>query len=468
MALIAIGFGRLVGDLGFGAAIIQFPALTKRHVRAAFTGSIFLGSLFFLILWFLAPAISRLFNQEVLIPMLRVIGLSLVVSGLSVISVALLRRELRFRTLTIIETVSYLVGFGGVGVSMAMLDYGAWSLVAANIVQPFCLLLLALYFGKQPFRPILGIQEYRDLARVASAEMLNNVVNFAASNLPFFAIGKWFGASALGLFNRSFHLMDLPVRHFSIALGSVMYPLYAKIQEDIPRLGRAFLHTVSLTSLVTVPLFFVMAAVPHAIIGGLFGEQWKPASTSFQILCVSGPFMAMMRVFGAVSHARGCVFSECGRQLAYLVIAGIALWLFFPLGLEGAAVAVSAAVIARYLLLAHLSVKLTRVRWRKFLLAQAPGYLLGIAVAVPVFMLSAGGKFFVLPDAFQLVLSVIVAISFVSIYLLIFPASWFGDFYPWALERFAPILPYWLQNFLTRKLSAAQRRVAEKMLVTET
>src|SRR5262245_25732831 len=44
MALIAIGFAKLVGDLGFGAAIIQCPALTKRHARAAFTGSILCGT----------------------------------------------------------------------------------------------------------------------------------------------------------------------------------------------------------------------------------------------------------------------------------------------------------------------------------------------------------------------------------------------------------------------------------------
>ena len=216
MALIVIGFTKLVGDLGFGAAIIQYPKLTTRHVRAAFTGSIVAGTLLFLLLWFLAPAISRLFNHDALTPMLRVIGVSLIVSGMSVVSVALLRREFQFRLLTVIEIISYAVGFGVVGISMAMLGYGAWSLITANIVQPLCLVALAVPFGQQSIRPCFGVREYRDLCRVASAEMLNNVVNFAADNLHFFAVGKWLGASALGLFNRSFYLMQLPVMHFSI------------------------------------------------------------------------------------------------------------------------------------------------------------------------------------------------------------------------------------------------------------
>src|SRR5262245_49540124 len=182
MALIAIGFAKLVGDLGFGAAIIQYPDLTTRHIRTAFTGSIICGALLFWVLWLLAPMVSRLFNHEPLMPILRVSGLSLIVSGTGVVSVALLRRELQFRLLTLIEIISYAVGFGAVGVSMAVLGYGAWSLIAANIVQPLCLLALAVPLGKQTIWPCFGVREYRDLCRVASGEMLNNVVNFGAEN----------------------------------------------------------------------------------------------------------------------------------------------------------------------------------------------------------------------------------------------------------------------------------------------
>jgi O-antigen/teichoic acid export membrane protein len=464
MALIAIGFAKLVGDLGFGAAIIQYPDLTTRHVRAAFTGSVLAGTLLFLLLWFLAPPVSRLFNQGALLtPMLRVIGLSLIVSGMGVVSVALLRRELQFRLLTVIEVISYAVGFGVVGVSMAVLGYGAWSLIAANIVQPLCLLALAVPLGNQSIWPSLGVREYRDLCRVASAEMLNNVVNFTAENLHFFVTGKWLGAAALGLLNRSFYVMHLPVQHFSIALWSVTFPLYAKIQGDIPRLGRAFLHTVSLTALVTIPVFFAMVVAPEVVIGGLFGEQWKPAAASFQILCMGGPFLAMLRVFGAVSHARGYVFSECGRQVIYLASVGVALWLLFPFGLEGMAAAVTLTVITRYVLLAHLSIRLAGVTWWQFFAAQVSGIVLGIAVAVPVYITVTAASVFIKSDVLTLVL--VVAVSIISLFLsfLLFPTSWFGDLYPWLVDRFGARLPHWLQDRVTAKLPVRYAVVNEKV-----
>ena len=61
-----------------------------------------------------------------------------------------------------------------------------------------------------------------------------------------------------------------------------MFPLYSKIQEDSQRLGRAYLRTISLTTLLMMPIFFAMAAAPDVVISGLFGEQWKPAAGSLR------------------------------------------------------------------------------------------------------------------------------------------------------------------------------------------
>jgi O-antigen/teichoic acid export membrane protein len=452
MALIATGFGRLVGDFGFGAAIIQYPSVTQKHIRAALTGTFLLSIFFFLLLWIFAPTIARLFQQEALESMLRIIGLSMIFSAMSVTVIAVMRRKLQFRVLTGIESASYIVGFGGVGISMAILGYGAWSLVAANIIQPLCLMALGIYFIKEPVAPHLHLQEYRDLFRFAFAELLNNVVNFCAENAQFVVIGKWLGASALGLYNRSFHLMHVPVRYFSFALFSVIFPVYSKIQNDIPRLGRGFLKTVAFTSLITLPIFFAMAAAPEAVIAGLYGEQWQSAAGAFRILCLSGPFTVMIRIFGAVSHARGYVSNECSRQVAYLVLMGLSLWFLLPFGLDGAAVGVAIATFGRYLLLAQLSLKLLGIRWRELLLAQLPGYLLGLVAYTSAFVACAVGRMLGLDAFLQLVLLSIVSVVSVSMGFLFFPTSWFGDLYPWIHETFSKKLPAWLRRLVIAKV----------------
>src|SRR5262249_50857690 len=270
--------------------------------------------------WFIAPAVARLFMHNELTTVLRAMAIALIFSAMSATPIAVLRRELKFRTLAGIETVSYFLGYGFVGIALAISGFGVWSLVAANVFQPLCLASLAVIVTRQSMRPFFRRREFLDLFPLASAEVLNNVTNYIAENLHFFVVGKWLGAAALGLYSRSFYLMYSPLYNFSAMLFSVMFPLLSQVQADASRLRRAFIHTVSVVSIVTIPLFFAVAAVPEVVIGGLFGAQWKAAAGVLQILCLSGPFMALMQIFGAVHYARGYVFNEWGRQVVYLVV----------------------------------------------------------------------------------------------------------------------------------------------------
>jgi hypothetical protein len=177
--------------------------------------------------------------------------------------------------------------------------------------------------------------------------------------------------------------------------------------------------------------------------------------------------LAMLRVFGAVSHARGYVFSECGRQVIYLVFVVVALWLLLPFGLEGMAVAVTLAGIARYVLLANLSIRLAGVTWRQFIAAQVSGIVLGIAVAVPVYITATAGSAFLKSDILMLVL--VVAVSIISLFVsfLLLPTSWFGDLYPWLVDRFGSKLPPWLYELAAAKLSVTRYDMVNKNVEAE-
>jgi len=300
-------------------------------------------------------------------------------------------------------------------------------------------------------RPYFRPQEYRDLLRLGSAEVLNNATNFFAENLDFLVMGRWLGVSALGLYNRCFYLTTMPVSQFSAGLSSVMFPLYSKIQGDVPRLRKAYLQTLSLAALVAMPVLFGMAAAPTVVIGGLFGQQWTPAAGTFRILCFSGSLWAILYVSGALSHACGHVFSEWWRQVIYFLVMALALWLLVPLGIEGVALAVLFATVIRYLLIAELSVKLAELRWRDFFLAQLPGCLLAAIVFSTVYLVHNLAAMRGISELFQL--WIIIAASMLSLItsLLLLPGSWFGNLYPWLNERLGVNLPSWLRTAIAVK-----------------
>ena len=173
--------------------------------------------------------------------------------------------------------------------------------------------------------------------------------------------------------------------------------------------------------------------------------------------------MAVTRVLGDVTHARGYVFNEWGRQVIYLFVMAIALWFLLPHGLEGVALAVSIATFARYLLLTELAVKLAGIGWRQFFLAQVPGGFLGIIVSATVSLTLHLGNILEMSDALQLLIMIPVALLSLMGGVLLFPSSWFGELYPWVNERLGMNLPYWLRKIMAIKLSTTHVSDYEKL-----
>jgi PST family polysaccharide transporter len=443
MGLIIVGFGRLIADMGFGAAIIQSPApITQQHLRAALTGNVVVGLFLFCALWIAAPWLSAVFKTVELTPVLRVIGVSFIPSGANATVGSFFRRQLEFRTVAVVDTISYALAFGMVGVSLALFGYGVWSLVAANILQPLFALVLGLRRTPQCIvRPHFHLQEYRDLIRVASASVLNNVTNYLAENLDSIVTGKWLGVTALGLYNRSFYLATSPVYHFSIGLSSVMFPLYSKIQDDLPRLRQAYLQTISATTMIIMPILFGIAAASGVVIGALFGPQWKPAAGALRILSFAGPLWAIIYASGSVIQARGYLVSEWRRQLIYFLTMTVAIWLLIPAGLNGVALAFALATLTRYLLIAQLTLTLTKISWREFMLAQLPGWLLSAIVFGAVSVTAGVGHLMNLPDLLHL--PIIIGVSLVSLAasVLLLPPAWLGNLHPWLSKHFSINVP---------------------------
>jgi len=114
MAQVVLRFGSYFAQMGMGQALIQKKNISKENIRAAFTSSVFLGFIFFVIIYFGAPLSLYIFNDIEVIPIIRVMALSLVLTGLSTTSLSLLRRNFRFKELAIVEIISYVIGYMGV------------------------------------------------------------------------------------------------------------------------------------------------------------------------------------------------------------------------------------------------------------------------------------------------------------------------------------------------------------------
>jgi PST family polysaccharide transporter len=423
-ALIVIGLAGLVSEIGMGPALVQRRDLTDIHIRVAFTVSLLSGLALMAVVWFGAPLAAMAFRTQEVIPVLRLISSTCLLTSLGTTAGALLQRRLAYRRLFVVEFLSYLVGYAGVGVALAVAGFGVWALAWAVVVEAS--LRAALYYAAQshPVWPCLARRETGQLFHFGTGMTLGRLANYAALSGDNFVVGRQLGTTALGLYGRAYQLMTLPILEFSAVVSDVLFPAYAEIQNQPDRLKRAFLGSVALSALVVFPMLVALAITAPELVIGVFGDQWAGAVVPLQILCVGGGFRAMYNLGDSVGRARGAVYSKAWRHTLYAlgVIGGSIVGSAW--GMEGVAVGVVAALVLMYLLMAQLSLRLIGGGWRAYVFAQLPGVVLAVAVAGLVLPLTALLRAAFLPPLVVLTGALLMSLLTAATVGLLLPRRW--------------------------------------------
>jgi PST family polysaccharide transporter len=378
LALVVQGFAQPLGDLGMANALVQRADLTERHVRAAFTVSTLLGMLIAATLTLTAPLGAIVLKDVRVTPVIRLLSTGFVVQGVGVAANGLLRRRLNFRRLFFIETTSYILGYGVVGVALAIAGARVWSLVWGGLVQTSLTAVSELLAVRHAIRPLFARRECRELLLFGIGSGASSWVNQLALNADNLVVGRMLGAASLGLYARAYTLMNLPYTYAASVMSSVLFPAFAEAQGEPARLQRAYLLMTEITALVSASAMGTLAiAAPH-LVGTVYGPRWLGVVLPLQILCAVGYFRALFHVGGIVNQSMGLVYSELWRQMVYaaLVIAGAYFGSWY--GLAGVALGVDVAILFMFFATGQLALRATGLGWRRYARTQVGALVIAV------------------------------------------------------------------------------------------
>jgi lipopolysaccharide exporter len=331
---------------GVTQAIVQKPHVSSVDVRAAFTLSAGLGAGFAVVAFLAAPLAGAIAADAALVPVLRWLSLGLVLTGLGAPSVALLRRRLQFKPLAIIDVMSYVVGYVGVGLALALNGAGVFALVAAMLTQNAVTALGAYAMVRHSLLPTAARESHRAILGFGARISVIGFFEFLQLNLDTLAVGRWAGATQLGLYNRGNMLADLPAYNITHGLSTVLFPSFSSIQSDVPRLREAYRSAVGMTAAIVFPLNAGMAVAATEIVLILLGPNWVGAVEVIPWLLLASSISLIGHFAGVVAEARAALNAKMG--VAALSAASLALFLWLAadgsLWRYGAALAASAAV----------------------------------------------------------------------------------------------------------------------------
>jgi O-antigen/teichoic acid export membrane protein len=339
-------FAFLLSDLGLGASLVQSERVSERDAATAFYINALSGLFLTGLVIALRGPLAELMGQPRVAGLLAVASIGFTIA-VTTVPTALLERQMRFGTVAAIDIGSSTVGFC-VSIGMAAAGAGAISLVIGPLIATA--LASVVSFVAAGWLPKAGYSRAsaRQLFAFGSHLTGFNLINYWARNSDNLLLGRFAGTTALGLYNRAYMLMGMPINQVTGVLGRVLLPIFSALSEDMGRLRAAVLRVCRTSCVLVFPLLFGLAAVAHNFITAAFGSAWAGAAPLLTILALSGVPQVVTATSGLVCQAVGQtqVLSTWGNLNSLSVIAAIVIGL--PWKAEGVAIAFT---VRAYLLL---------------------------------------------------------------------------------------------------------------------
>lgn len=285
---IFIAVAQSLVDSGFSQALIRKKDRSQIDNSTVFYFNCVVGIALYLLLFFLAPVISRLYNEPTLIPITKVISLSVLINSFSVVQRAILTVELDFKTQAKASLISAIVS-GASGIYMAYNDWGVWSIVWYQIINGGIITILLWIFSK--WRPSLtfSMNSFNNLFKVGFNLAISGLVDTLYNNIYLLVIGKIFKPTDLGYYTRAQQFAIFPTANIANIIQRVSYPTlcYLNNNRSTEALRSSFMSMLRLSCFVVFPIALGLAAIAKPLILLILNSSWLFSATLLVPICIA-------------------------------------------------------------------------------------------------------------------------------------------------------------------------------------
>lgn len=327
IAVVAINYLSVVKNLGLGVALIQRREHVDEAANTVFTMNLIMGIFLSAIIFPLAPLLAVYFKDPAVTPVLRWLGLSFAINAVGEVHEVFLMRDLNYKR-KLISDVGGAVTKGVVGIGMAFLGFGVWSLVAAQILSGFVSVIIDWIIV--PWRPRLMLHRtlMGPMLKFGASVTGIDMITMLTDNLDYVIVGRVFGLATLSVYTLAYRLPEMLLIGNLWVMGAVIYPAFSTIQDQMDAMRRGFLASVRIVELFAVPVSLGLFLAADPVIRVLFGPQWLDAIPVLRVLAI----YAWMYSIG---YHIGSVYKAIGRPDILLKLSILSVIILVPSLLVG-------------------------------------------------------------------------------------------------------------------------------------
>lgn len=341
------GFITMFRNAGLGAATVQRAQVNHAQISTLFWVNLALAATVALLVAALAPLLMLLYNDPRVLAVTLALAVPTFFAGLSVQHMALLRRQMRFGRIAVIEISSLVIGMA-TAITAAAYGAGYWALILQQYGSTLSRVLLTLTLCPwMPGRPRRGTG-VRPMLAFGGNLTGSSLCAYVTRHVDNVLIGRFVGDIALGFYSMAYRLLMLPIQTINGSLTGVAVPTLSRLQDQPQRFARYYYRAIGLITTLGMPIIGLLFVEAPAIVELVLGPGWQRSALLFRLL-------APVAFVGTFNVASGWVYVALGhtdRQLRWEVVIGMPFTVAsFIIGLPWGAVGVATTFSASQVLL---------------------------------------------------------------------------------------------------------------------
>lgn len=289
LIMVFISILQVFVDSGLGSALIQKKNADDTDFSSVFYFNILVCVALYMLLYVAAPLIADFYHIPELTPVVRVLGLTLIVSGIRNVQQAYVSRNLIFKKF-FFATIGGTLGSAVVGIAMAYKGFGVWSLVGQQLTNvTLGTLILWLIVRWRP-KFLFSFQRLKGLFNYGWKLLVSALLDTGYNQLRQLIIGRIYTAKDLAFYNQGNHLPYIIVSNINSSIDSVLLPAMSAEQDDKERVRAMTRRAISISTYIMMPMMMGFAVCAEPLVRLVLTDKWLPCVPFLRIACFSFAF----------------------------------------------------------------------------------------------------------------------------------------------------------------------------------
>ena len=276
-------------DCGLGNALIQKRDADDCDFSSVFYFNLFMCSVLYMVMFFFAPYIAVFYNKPELVLIIRVLSLTLIISGLKNVQQAYVSRNMMFRRF-FFATLGGTIGAAFVGIMMALYGFGVWALVIQQLFNVTVDAIILWFTVKWRPKKIFSLERLKGLFSFGWKLLVSSVLDTFYRELRQLIIGKKYSSQDLAYYNQGQKIPNLVVMNINTSIDSVLLPAMSNVQDDVVKVGSMTRRAIKISTYIMAPCMMGIAFLAPSLVRLILTDKWLSCVSFLRIFCITYMF----------------------------------------------------------------------------------------------------------------------------------------------------------------------------------